>query len=159
MNIKYPTQDFLKENYDYRDGKLVHIKPKRGRTVGQPIGFLDKRYGKYHLAVIDERLYFLHRLIWIWHNGSFGEFVINHRDGNTQDNRIENLRAVTQQESCFTRGGVKGCAYHKQTGKWEAYIKVNQKKIHLGLHPTEEDAGRAYIAAKVKYHKIDDKRI
>ena len=35
-------------------------------------------------------------------------------------------------------------SYHKATGKYRAYIKVNYKQIHLGTHDTPEEAAKIY---------------
>lgn len=147
----------MRKKYDYSEGRLIRKESGCGQPVGEEIGFLDKKYGKYHLAHIGDNLFFLHRLIWVWHNGSFGDLFVNHRDGDTQNNSIENLRLVTSQEAQFMRAGVKGCSYNSNSGKWEAYIKVNQKKMHLGLFGSEEEAGNAYIKAKQKYHKVKER--
>ena len=54
-------------------------------------------------------------------------------------NRKQNLRICTNQENNFNKGlyshntsGVSGVSWDKSRNKWEASIKINRKKIHLG---------------------------
>ena len=50
----------------------------------------------------------------------------------------------------------KGYSWDKGAGKWIAKICVNGKQIHLGYYYTEEEARAAYLAAKEKYHVIEE---
>lgn len=69
--------------------------------------------------------------------------IVDHRNGNSRDNRRCNLRPATARQSSESRGvpssntsGVKGVCFHKASGKWRA--EVNRK--HLGLFATKEEA-------------------
>ena len=75
----------------------------------------------------------------------------DHIDHNGLHNWRSNLRFCTQQENCMnttkrknTSSIYKGVSLDKQTGKWEAYIAINHKKINLGFFNLEIDAARAY---------------
>jgi hypothetical protein len=48
--------------------------------------------------------------------------------------------------------GLKGVSFHKLRQKWRADIKVNQKKIFLGLFECPAVASFAYQIAADKYH-------
>jgi hypothetical protein len=83
---------------------------------------------------------------------------VDHIDGNPLNNQRSNLRIATRTENQrnqrAVRGGssqYKGVHIHRQTGKWEARIKVNRQGIYLGLHSSEIDAARAYDEAARKY--------
>lgn len=80
--------------------------------------------------------------------------LVDHRNGDGQDNRRENLRPASRQQnganarvSAANTSGFKGVAWHARAGKWEAYIKVDRQKRYLGLHIDPEDAARAYDEA------------
>ncbi len=101
---------------------------------------------------ITHKAIFLHRLIL---NAQPGD-ICDHINGDTLDNRRENLRLVTKSQNSQNRvrqsnntSGYKGVSWCQ--GKWQAYIKVNGKKIHLGTFSTPEEAARAYDAAAIKY--------
>jgi len=75
----------------------------------------------------------------------------DHINGNGLDNQRKNLRTCSHQQNiCNQRkssansSGYKGVSYRKDIGKWDAYIKVNQKRIWLGCFKIKEDAARAY---------------
>ena len=87
---------------------------------------------------------------------------VDHKNGDTLDNRRCNLRRCTNQQNQFNRGlstnatsGYKGVWRHKGTGRWQANICHNRKKHYLGLHNTAEEAAKAYnVTAKRLYGKF-----
>ena len=100
----------------------------------------------------------MHRVIMGLKKGDVREVDHINTEG-TLDNRRDNLRIATraeqqrnQRKSRANTSGFKGVGFHKQTGKWIAYIALNYKHIHLGLFVTKEDAYAAYCEASKKYH-------
>jgi hypothetical protein len=79
---------------------------------------------------------------------------IDHINRDRSDNRIKNLRSVTNQENQFNRKSVKGYCWDKTNNKWMSKIKKNGKTINLGRFNTEEEAKEAYLEAKKVYHII-----
>jgi len=80
------------------------------------------------------------------------QMCIDHRDHNTLNNNIDNLRIVSQQQNQFNRKNVKG--FRKVGNKYRAEIVLNKKTYNLGLYPTKELAHNAYLKAKQIYHLI-----
>lgn len=84
---------------------------------------------------------------------------VDHRNGDGLDNRRKNIRAATGQENQrgFKRKKIgassqfRGVHWHKGGNKWQALIKISEKRSHLGLFVDEEDAARAYDAAAKKF--------
>ena len=93
----------IQQNYNYDDhsGKLVNKrtgKVVRGRKDCKRNG--KHRYLRMLLTVNGREYNFLtHHVVWAWHNGCFPTMQIDHVNGNGFDNRIENLREVTQSEN------------------------------------------------------------
>lgn len=80
------------------------------------------------------------------------EFV-DHINGNSLDNRRENLRIVTHKQSNMNRAAERNsiskykgvCPLYNNSKKpWRAYISINRKQKHLGCFKNEIDAAKAY---------------
>jgi hypothetical protein len=79
---------------------------------------------------------------------------LDHINGVRDDNRISNIRAVTNQQNQWNRTKAKGYSWDKNRNKWKSNIRLNNKTIFLGRYDNEEDARQAYLDAKEKYHII-----
>lgn len=84
---------------------------------------------------------------------------VDHINLDKLDNRRENLRLATQSQNCMNKrrqsnntSGYKGVAFHKSSGKWEARINVNGKRLYLGVFDTPELAYEEYCNAAKEYH-------
>jgi hypothetical protein len=95
-----------------------------------------------------------HRLAWFLHYGQLPNNSIDHVDGNKSNNKIDNLRDVTNQQNQWNQTKAKGYYWHKSSNKFCAYIGINGKMKHLGLFQTEQEARNAYLKAKETYHII-----
>lgn len=101
------------------------------------------------------KTYFLagHHFAWYWVNGNVEIDEIDHINRKKADNRICNLRNVTRQvNQCNIYG--KGYWYNKKTKKYHAQITLNSRHKYLGCYDTTEEASKAYLNAKQKYHVI-----
>lgn len=99
---------------------------------------------------------YLHRLLASPCNDA--QCIVDHINGDTLDNRTSNLRIATRaenQRNCKTQhnceSGRKGVRLHKQCGKWQSRITVNDKEIYLGLFNTFEEACAAREKAEDHY--------
>jgi HNH endonuclease len=77
--------------------------------------------------------------------------LVDHIDHDGLNNQRINLRLCSQAENqhnqrlrCGT-SKYKG-VFQRGRGKWHAQLRVNDLRLHLGDHDTEEDAARAYDA-------------
>jgi hypothetical protein len=130
---KRPDQARLKHLYNYeRDGTLTRkaLPSSMSRAkVGETVKGGVCTSGYYQIQV-DGIRYFLHQIIWVWHHGYWPENQIDHVNRIRTDNRIENLREVSQ--SCNMRNkvvcansrtGVTGVFYRKRDKNFNAYIR------------------------------------
>jgi hypothetical protein len=93
-----------------------------------------------------------HRFIWFCYYNTIPE-TIDHIDRDRANNKIINLRACTIQENCFNTDA-KGYIYRKSRNKFHATIMIDGKSKHVGMFDNEDDAHKAYLEAKLKYHQI-----
>ena len=117
--------------------------------------------------VVGRRKYrtiYLHRSIASAQDGD----IVDHINGDTMDNRRENLRIVSATQNATNQkkkrtnslGGecssaFKGVFLDKKVKKnpWRAAIRgPNGERIHLGMHPTQEAAALAYDRASLELH-------
>lgn len=106
----------------------------------------------YLLIVLDGQSYYLHRLAWLWVNGTHPEHNIDHINGKRDDNRIANLRDVPQAVNLRnTRKARSSCGLlgvARSRGRFVAQIRVNGAKVHLGVFDTAEKAHVVFIAKR-----------
>lgn len=92
-----------------------------------------------------------HRVAWAIHYGKWPSMQIDHINGIRTDNRIENLRDVSQRENGLNTklnsantSGVMGVTWCKARQKWQAQIAC----IMIGRFETFEEAVAARKAAE-----------
>ena len=150
------TQEKIIELFDYQNGNLIwKIDRTRGVKAGDVAGSIN---GMGYVSIgIQGKKYLAHRLIFLLHNGELPA-CIDHIDRNTQNNKIENLRAATHSQNqantksnSRNKSGAMGVSWEKRKKKWRAQLRVNGKCIHLGFFDKTNEAKQAYIFAKKKY--------
>ena len=116
----------------------------------------DKGYAGRHVNGSQSKVY-MHRVVL--ERMGFKDFKdTDHINRHRADNRRSNLRPATHAENQWNVGlqrnnksGFRGVYWNKQLGKWQAQIKVNGKRIHLGYFVDKQDAISARLAAEEKY--------
>jgi hypothetical protein len=125
------TQAELNLLFSYADGKLVW-KNRYGKRAGSCGGM------RYRQVNIRGKYYREHRIIWTMVNGDIPEgFCIDHINGNSFDNRIDNLRLATHNQNCFNRkmhknnmGGHKCIGWHQASQTWRVKVMAMGKVKH-----------------------------
>lgn len=136
--------DILKYLY-YKDGWLhwketIHNKCQKDSKAGtiKQNGYVEIQY--------QRQRYYAHRLIWIIFNGIIPDnFVINHKDGNPTNNKVENLECVEHVVNLhlyrkLTRNtsGVRGVSKCSLTGRWDASIRFKGQDYRKSFNTIEE---------------------
>lgn len=159
------TQDRLKSRltYDPQTGVLRRRSDLTGRFKGKgkPVGALSHGY---LTTRIDGKIYPVARLAWLYMTGMRPDGVIDHINGDRQDNRWDNLRCVSQQVNTENQRrarsdnltGFLGVTHAWRVNKSNPYaaaIYTNGQAKHLGYFSTPEKAHEAYLSAKRHIHE------
>lgn len=99
-------------------------------NIGDKAGHLNKKHNYYEIR-LNGKQYYAHRLIYCMLNGELSsDLVIDHIDGNRSNNKISNLRAVSQRDNCRNRN-----------------IKANSKTGIVGVQLVMNPLGNRYYQA------------
>lgn len=127
----YPTWTL---SYSQKDGK-VYVKTN--------VYYKGKSRGVY-----------LHRVITNAYKGK----MVDHKNGDTLDNRKCNLRLVSPKGNAQNRAisslntsGYRGVSYNTRKKKYQAYVGIDGRKRHLGYFETPEEANEVAVKARIKY--------
>jgi hypothetical protein len=156
-----------KYGYSYRriylgEGEWTIVDPKEYYLLGNFKWYLSGN-GKKFYAIRNiktgprqTKIVTLHREIMKAAKG----ILVDHKDGNSLDNRRANLRVATHsQNMCNKRVNKNGCTskfrgvcWNKRERKWETKLSYQRKKLFHGRYDTEVEAAKAYDEAAKKYH-------
>lgn len=151
------TQDKLKEYLEYypETGLFVWKKVNKvnQRKVGDIAGSLRKDDG-YISIMVSGKAYKATHLAHLYMTGELPTLYMDHINGVRNDNRWSNLRQVTMQVNNHNqrkprkdnKTGYLGVSSFGS--KFRACIRVNSKRIHLGLFPSPEEAYETYLVAR-----------
>ena len=151
------TQEFLKSilEYDPESGLFTWKVTMGPKNVGEIAGG-SRKDGYWRIGINGVR-HRLHTLAWIYVYGEMPTFAIDHIDGNPSNNRISNLRHVTNSENQRNRrmqsnnsSGATGVSRSKKANKWRAHAKINGKFFSLGLHNSVDSANKAVTEFRIK---------
>jgi len=135
--------------YEPDTGLLRKVRNARKPYPWRPIG----TDGKYLATTMpDGTTMYLHQAVWFYHHGVVPSMV-DHKNRDTRDCRIENLRACSPAQNQFNsarkhnnRAGAKGVVFHKacKSRPWQAKIAHGGKVHSLGYFATVAEASAAY---------------
>lgn len=144
--------------FDYKNGELFW-KIDRGNNIkrGDIAGSIYER--GYKRVSVNNRRFPVHKIVWLYHNGYLPKLV-DHINGNPSDNRIENLREVTNSQNCFNRrialnntSGSKNVCFDKKSNKWKVYLTVSPyRNKYFGSYSNKDIAITIATLARHKYH-------
>lgn len=112
----------------------------------------------YTRIKLDGALFLAHRLAWLLERGEPMPAEIDHINGISLDNRMNNLRAADRGQNVANtrrlvnnRSGIKGVRVIR-SGRFEARIKANGTPHLLGVFDTIEEAAAARREAAIRLH-------
>jgi len=153
------TQEEAHRLFEYKDGVLLwkehpraSRKPKDNMEAGTSSGHGYRKIRR------GNKTYYTHQLIFLMQHGYIPK-VVDHIDGNTENNQIENLRESSKSlNACNSKlpsnntSGTKGVVWGKRENKWIARVQINKKVIHLGIFHDLELASLVADEARLLYH-------
>ena len=144
-----PTQTELQtlfDHYDMQTGGLFYANGKRAGSVHQASGRrIVYVRGKY----LPEN-----RVVWCYNYGVYPHQPILHKDGDKQNNRLDNLYQghISQGKatSRHNRSGVSGVSWYEPTKKWRVTV-YTPAPLHIGYYADLDEAKRMQVTAYKKY--------
>lgn len=152
-----PTRDYILSRlaFDIEAGIAVWIDATKqhaglnGKEAGTPrMNQSGKQY--WHIK-IDGRPFKRSHLVFLVANGRWPEPQVDHIDGNSLNDRLDNLREVTTTQNAWNHKGrtkssdlPMGVRLVAKSGRFQARIACNKQMHHLGAYDTPEQAHAAY---------------
>lgn len=164
MGYLFVMKTKLHELFVYCDGLLIwRPRKQRGFTNSNKVaGILNKGYLWIKTSLLPKQIS-VHVAVWVMHNGDVPDgMVVDHKDRNTMNNRIENLRVVTRSQNAMNAIGKRNKKSNLPKGvyvdwtykgvtRYRAQICVGGVLIRSGNHVTIEEASSAYKELAMKH--------
>lgn len=146
----------IPEYEDYQVSNLGNVKSfkisKEGKIMKPSItknGYLTVKL--YNNKGKTHKVHQLVAMIFMNHIPNGYKTIINHKNENKTDNRLENLELCTNRYNVVysidkrkTSSQYTGVWWHNQRNKWGARISIDGVYKHIGLFDNEYDAHLAY---------------
>lgn len=139
----------IEDRFIYKDGLLID--KKTGVKA-------SKINGRYEVVSLNGKRWSVHRLVYLLHHGELPDMV-DHKDGNPTNNKIENLRAATRAENGQNQklnikntSGCKGVVWVKSHKKWRVDVAFFGKRKSFGYFEDLELADLVATEARDLYH-------
>ncbi len=138
-------------HYDPKTGKWARLADKHyNARKGSEPGFVNKLLNRRIIGV-DGKQYYSYRLAWFYMTGKWPSYEIDHKDGNSANDTWSNLRDVNHHTNVGSgkwpvsklAAGV--CDHKHGRLRYQACIKVHNRKVSLGYFATVEEAHAAYL--------------
>lgn len=147
-------------NYVAETGNIFWRKPANNKRKKNNLAGCLQADGRVRIKFKGKN-YYAYRIAWLLSQGRWPTGQIDHIDGNPSNNRLSNLRDVSKsvnqqnRKHCNTTNQSKllGVSSHKQTGKFQAEIKICGASKYLGLFATPQEAHAAYLKEKRNLHE------
>jgi len=158
-----PTYQEVREKLlvDVESGTATWIDPTKHHRalIGEPAGCETKgRNGKnYWVIRINGKGYKRSHIVYLAKTGDWPASHIDHIDGNSLNDRGENLRLCTHAQNMWNmkpkprRSGLPAGVRRTTSGKFQARIRVSGRSIALGSYEKAEEAYAEYTRARAEH--------
>lgn len=146
MAVADPTAEQVREllRYDPETGDFYRLCP----SSRSPSGLVSRSVNGsgYRRIRILGRLYFAHRVAWLYMTGSWPANWIDHINGDRSDNRWSNLRDVTPRRNALNRKGLNSNnktgfrGVYRNAGRFCVQFRIDGIKKSIGSYATLEEA-------------------
>lgn len=151
-----PSIEYLHSVFEIKDGRLYNKVQRNSRVK---IGKLSGSYsGRYALVTLQGIPWQVSRVLFYMVHG-YMPIHVDHIDGDTKNNHIDNLRAATPRQNQANQkmtkantSGVKGVSWASNYKKWYACIRYNGKNKNLGYFDSIDDAKEFIELAREMVH-------
>jgi len=137
--------------YELETGNIYSIKSRGNVKAGKMLG---AQRGQYKTIDLHGKTMLFHRVAFAIHYGYWPEMV-DHINGDTNDNRAINLRASNKflnPQNSKPKNGNRFRGACKRKNYWEVSIRHEEKQIYIGRFKNQVEAAYAYDMASLKYH-------
>jgi hypothetical protein len=155
---KHRPREMFKSDRDWKAWNTRYANKKAGYSKDNNAA--SKRRSAYWVKTMSLLGYprRVHRIVWFMYYGEWPKDQIDHINGVATDNRIENLRDVSNKENMHNKSrqanntsGVTGIYWYPKREKWLVQLATSGKRYHIGYFKDKEDAIAARKEAEKKY--------
>jgi hypothetical protein len=156
------TQERLRELIDYNPATGIAFWKAGHRCAGKRVGTIQrakrsKPYRRLSLSEGWENKKNLSHVAFFYMTGQWPPDEVDHENGDTVDDRWDNLRLSTRAQNEANRGarrnsksGIKG-VFPTKDGRFRSEIYRCGLRTYLGIFATAQAAHRAYLAEAEKH--------
>ena len=134
------TREWLLANFYYcpETGVLINLQKYARPITGSHV-------------MIKGKIYYVHRLAWLYVTGKWPDGQIDHLNRDSKDSRFKNLRDVTDGENKQNCGTYRR-GWTKHGNKYRVKVATNGVGTYIGSFDTPEEAHVKYLEIKRQVH-------
>ena len=155
------TREYVAQRLNY-DPETGHFTLRRfGNCGGPKVGKIAGTVlpSGYRAISLGNHIYRAQSVAWLYVYGEWPPELLDHINGERDDNRISNLRLCTHAQNMRNRrkptrnsSGLKGVSWCKKQQRWHVQIKADHKTYNLGYFDDKTLAHSVYCRAAEKFH-------
>jgi hypothetical protein len=147
---------------DWDAGRFFWKEPpwNHPRLLGTEAGCARPTHNeKYYWVIKVGKAHRRGRLMFLAAHGRWPEPCLDHIDGDSLNDRLNNIREATVTENAWNHKRRSrriplpmGVRLNNKSGRYSARISVHGKQIHLGAYDTPEQAAEAYQTKRGEFY-------